>query len=1001
MVESHQETRLLSMISAVGEALSLSDEPQQLINLVLDKLLQVLAIDCCWVQLLDETSNQLMLAAHRGFTPEMIEEIASMKLGQSLTGRVAQSGQPIVIPDISADARHSLVSPNKAGMHSFTAIPLRAKGRILGVLGIASRRRAQPVVEDMELLTAIASQIGVALDKADLYQQIKQREERLALVNKLTSIITSSPDISQVYEGFAAELKKAMDVDWASIVLIEGEKLHFSALSSKIGSAWELGATIPVEGTATAWVAATKEALVEPDLEKEREFWTGEYHLKQGVRSIVYLPLLAKGDAFGALIIASRRPNAYRERELALLEHLVGQISMPILNAKLFQGLLRSEKRFQDIATNIGDWVWEIDADGRFTYASPVVKQLLGYPPKEVVGKFFYDFFLPDERQRLKTASFEVFARKKPFVNFLNSNVHKDGRIVILETNGVPILDRDGNLLGYRGADRDVTERKKAEERLQESEEKYRLLAENVTDIIFVLDMNLNLTYVSPSAAPLFGYSLEEAPNLKMKDFMTPDSLTRAMDSFQKWAALAKEKEDIKIPPMEYEYVRKDGSTFWGEIKVTSLRDSKGRPVSTQGVLRDITERKLAEQKILEQSQELEAISRLTKVISSDISLDGVFDTFTHELKKLVDFDRVTISLIEGDRARFLAVSSAVETELKTGETYTLKGSAIDWVAVHETTLIEPDLTRERLFPLDKIRLKEGLRSSIYVPLFSRGEVFGSLNLSSFQPNAYGEREQAILEQLAAQIAGVIENSRLYSQEKVARIALERQAKEGAEFIAAISHQLKTPLTSIIASGDLLSEEIRGEEQEPQRRLIQNIVSSAHSLQARLDELMDAGKKRARLPQLQLKPLDIKPLLEDVSGQVSPVVRNKKQSLILDLPDSLPLVGADAHQLEQVLLNLLTNATKFTPKGGSIILRAKKRDADLVIEVQDSGIGISKEEQARLFQPYYRVESDRQRYPGLGLGLALAKQIVELHGGKIWVESELGKGSTFAFSLPL
>lgn len=792
-----------------------------------------------------------------------------------------------------------------------------------------------------------------------------------------------------------------MDVDWASIVLIEGEKLHFSTLSTEIGSAWELGATIPVEGTATALVAATKKALVEPDLERERRFWTGEYHLKQGVRSIVYLPLLAKGEVFGALIIASRRPNAYRERELALLEYLVGQIATPIQNAKLHQNLLESGKRFQDIAANTGDWVWEVDANGRYTYASPVVKQVLGYPPEEVVGKYFYDFFHPDERQQLKAAAFEVFARKQPFVNFLNPNIHKDGRIVILETSGVPILDHDGNLLGYRGADRDITERKKAEERLQESEEKYRLLAENVTDIIFVQDMNLNLTYVSSSAPPLFGYSLEKAPNLKMKDLMTPDSLTRAMDSFQKWAALAKEKEDIKIPPMEYEYVRKDGSTFWGEIKVTFLRDSKGRPVGTQGVLRDITERKLAEQKILEQSRELEAISRLTKVISSDISLGGVFDTFAQELKGLVGFDRVTISLIEGDKVRFLAVSSAVETELKRQTTYPLEGSATGWVAKHQKTFIAPDLARERLFPHEDVKLKIGLRSSIYVPLFSKGEVFGSLNLSSFQPNAYGEREQAILEQLAAQIAGVIENARLYSQERAERIALERQAKEGSEFIAAISHELKTPLTSIIASGDLLSEEIRGEKQEPQRRLIQNIVNSAHSLQAKLDELMDAGKKGARLPQLQLKPLDIKFLLEDISGQVSPVTKSKEQSLILDLPDSLPMVGADAHQLEQVLLNLLTNATKFTPKGGSIILRAKKQDANLVIEVQDSGIGIPKEEQARLFQPYYRVESDRQRYPGLGLGLALAKQIVELHGGKIWVESKLGKGSTFAFSLPL
>jgi len=141
-------------------------------------------------------------------------------------------------------------------------------------------------------------------------------------------------------------------------------------------------------------------------------------------------------------------------------------------------------------------------------------------------------------------------------------------------------------------------QRKLMEEALRESEEKYRLLAENVSDVIFVQDMNFNMTYISPSVTRLSGYSVEEALNQQMKDFYTPDSFAKAMGSFQQAAALAKTKKDIEIPPMEYEYVRKDGSTFWGEIKVTFLRDSEGRAVGVQGVLRDITERKRAEEEM-------------------------------------------------------------------------------------------------------------------------------------------------------------------------------------------------------------------------------------------------------------------------------------------------------------------------------------------------------------------------------------------------------------------
>lgn len=230
---------------------------------------------------------------------------------------------------------------------------------------------------------------------------------------------------------------------------------------------------------------------------------------------------------------------------------------------------------------------------------------------------------------------------------------------------------------------------------------------------------------------------------------------------------------------------------------------------------------------------------------------------------------------------------------------------------------------------------------------------------------------------------------------------LEKQDEEWLRFIGTLSHELKTPLTSIIAAAGLLAEELEAKGEEPYQRLIQNITHNAHTLEVRLSELLEIVKTGAGRLRLQLEPLDIKSLLQGISRQISPVIQSKGQHLSLDLPDSLPLVRGDGQRLEQVVLHLITNATKFTPAGGNITLRTKKQGTELVIEVQDSGIGISKEEQSGLFKPYGRLNADRQRHPGLGLGLALAKQVVELHRGKIWVESELGKGSTFAFSLPL
>ena len=250
------------------------------------------------------------------------------------------------------------------------------------------------------------------------------------------------------------------------------------------------------------------------------------------------------------------------------------------------------------------------------------------------------------------------------------------------------------------------------------------------------------------------------------------------------------------------------------------------------------------------------------------------------------------------------------------------------------------------------------------------------------------------------QIGNALDRADHYSQERAARIELEKQAKKRSEFATTITHELKTPLTSIIASAGLLSEEIQGGAEDPQQRLIQNILHSAYTLEARLSELLDVTKAEASELQLQLQPLRIETLLQHAVWQIRPQIESKGQDLTLDLPDSLPMIDGDTNRLEQVLLNLLTNASKFTSHGGSITLRGRGQNDALIIEVQDTGIGIAREEQDRLFKPYSRLDSDRQRHPGLGLGLALAKQVVELHGGKIWVESESGKGSTFAFTLP-
>jgi len=239
----------------------------------------------------------------------------------------------------------------------------------------------------------------------------------------------------------------------------------------------------------------------------------------------------------------------------------------------------------------------------------------------------------------------------------------------------------------------------------------------------------------------------------------------------------------------------------------------------------------------------------------------------------------------------------------------------------------------------------------------------------------------------------------LYKEEKALRQDLEAEINKRVEFTRALVHELKTPITPVLASSELLLEEIK--EGGPMWELAQNINQGAYNLNQRIDELLDLARGEVGMLRLNPEPVDSGQLLRNIVDSVRPLARKNGHLLNAKLPPSLPVIRADEDRLRQVVLNLLNNAFKFTPAGGSITVRARKSEDNLIVEVQDTGRGISKEEQEKLFEPYQQLEGERARLSGLGLGLSLAKKLVELHGGRIWVQSEKGEGSTFSFSIPL
>ena len=237
----------------------------------------------------------------------------------------------------------------------------------------------------------------------------------------------------------------------------------------------------------------------------------------------------------------------------------------------------------------------------------------------------------------------------------------------------------------------------------------------------------------------------------------------------------------------------------------------------------------------------------------------------------------------------------------------------------------------------------------------------------------------------------------LLEQETLLRKKCEADIDMRTNYTRALVHELKTPLTSLMASSDYLVSHIR---QEPLLSFARNINFGAKAVNHRIDELHDLIKLELGTLNLEFYPVNLRQLLREISEFVRPTAERSELSFSLELPARLPKVWGDRERLQQVIMNLLNNSFKYTPKKGTVILKAYAQPGELIVEVRDTGCGMSPDAQKALFQPYERRDPSQQRKDGLGLGLVITKAIVERYKGRIWVESQLGCGSRFFVALP-
>jgi signal transduction histidine kinase len=311
---------------------------------------------------------------------------------------------------------------------------------------------------------------------------------------------------------------------------------------------------------------------------------------------------------------------------------------------------------------------------------------------------------------------------------------------------------------------------------------------------------------------------------------------------------------------------------------------------------------------------------------------------------------------------------------------------------------------RERGDAWSLMALEAGYRYAIAAPLHLQDQSIGVFILYDDKPHQVTSRDTFLLSTAAVQATMAIQNALLFAEVKDKNAALERVNHLKSQFLATVTHELRTPLHSIISYGALILEGfVDGELTREQEEHIQFMVHRAEDLSHLVDDMLDLSKIEADRLEVKVEPLSIGSCLKEVINQLKPLANNKGLYLSLDMADGLPMVLADSHRIRQIVINLVSNALKFTEQGGVSIRCMSLESYDMLrVSVHDSGIGISPAALGYIFEAFRQADgSTTRRFGGTGLGLTIARKLIELQGGEVAVESVVGQGSTFSFTLPM
>jgi PAS domain S-box-containing protein len=544
---------------------------------------------------------------------------------------------------------------------------------------------------------------------------------------------------------------------------------------------------------------------------------------------------------------------------------------------------------------------------------------------------------------------------------------------------------------------------------LHASEERYRSIVENALEGIFRSTPTEGFIDVNPALVQMLGYDSKEevlALHLEKDLYADPQDRQRVFDQHRSKAA---------VRDLEVTWKKKHGEHIIVNLNSQAIHDAQGRFLFYEGLVQDITERKRAEDALRDYAERLETLRGIDQAIIRAQSPKEIAQAALRCVRRLVPcLGTCLVTLDFEDRqATLLAIDADGESGIQETEMHlpldVLGDSArvVEELKRGKLSIIASDPDYSRLPPEIRALWTKEVQAVLGVPLTFQETLIGFLALGVERADTSNEKHVEIAQEVADQLAIAIQNARLLEAERrrstELEAALARQEELDSlksEFIQNVSHELRSPLALIRGYAEILADGEVGELQQEQRKPIETIVRRSRMLSDLVEDITLILGAETRPPeQMPLSPDEVaRTAVEDFRVAVDQAGLRLQAEIVPGLP---PVSGSLTY-LRRVMDNLLSNAIKFTPEGGTITVRAWQEGKQVLLEVQDSGIGIPTEQLERIFERFYQVDgSTRRRYGGVGLGLALVKEIVNLHGGQVTVTSQVDVGSTFTITLPI